>query len=148
MHQLPDPRTRYLSTLADHQSMTESALYGEILRAHSHGPTRLFRQHSVMAWAGKIVSRTANTVTLLHPYPIKVGTPGISDLGGLTCVLITPEMIGQHVGIYLAIEAKFGRGRATTEQADFIAMVRGLGGRAGIARSADEAARIIEGRSL
>jgi len=54
-------------------------------------------------------------------------------------------MIGRTLANYLAIECKFGRNTVTTEQKDFIAMVRKLGGRAGIARSSEDAGRIIAG---
>ena len=125
--------------------MAESDLYAPILSTLSRGPTRLFRQQSMLAWAGKILSRTASTITLIHPQAVKLGTPGIADLGGLTSVAITPEMIGSTIAQYLAIELKFGRGQPTEEQAAFIAMVRSLGGRAGIARSVEDARLIISG---
>jgi len=125
--------------------MSESDLYAEILREHSRGPTRLFRQQSALAWAGKIIDRTHDRITLLNPHPIKLGVPGMADLGGLSSVLITDAMVGQIIAVYLAIECKAGRGHATTEQKDFIAMVQCLGGRAGIARSSAEAGRIIGG---
>jgi len=125
--------------------MSESELYGQIIAAHSHGPTRIFRQQSALAWAGKVINRTADTITLLHPHAIKLGVPGLADLGGLTAVQVTESMLGQLVAIYLGIEAKAGRARPTTEQSDFIAMVRRLGGRAGVARSVEEAGAIIRG---
>ena len=128
--------------------MTESALYPQIMQAFSNGPTRVFRQQSMMAWAGKILNRTPTTVTLLNPRAIKVGTPGISDLGGFTSELITPDHFGQRVAIYLAIEGKGPHTPTTTEQKDFIAMVRSHGGRAGIARSVEDAARIIRGEKI
>jgi hypothetical protein len=118
------------------------------MQAFSRGNTRLFRQQSLLAWAGKILHRTATTITLANPHAIKFGTPGIADLGGLTSVLITPEMIGQSVGVYLACEVKGLRTPTTAEQRDFIAMVRSLGGRAGIARSVEDAGRIIRGEII
>lgn len=125
--------------------MTESALYPQIMQAFSRGPTRVFRQQSGLFWTGQIISHTRERIVLANPRAVKVGTPGLSDLGGLTSVLITPEYVGQSVGVYLAIEGKFGKGRVTTEQAAFIETVRALGGRAGIARSVEEAGRIISG---
>lgn len=125
--------------------MSEADLYAPILTAHSRGPTRLFRQQSMLAWAGQVVARTANTITLLHPHAVKLGTPGIADLGGMTSVLIAPHDVGSTLAVAVQIELKAVRGRPTTEQAAFIAMVRGLGGRAGIARSVEEAGLIIAG---
>jgi hypothetical protein len=74
---------------------------------------------------------------------IRVGVPGISDIGGLVSYEITPEDIGQRFAIALAIECKFGRRQTTNEQAAYIATVRRLGGRAGIARTVEEARRIV-----
>jgi hypothetical protein len=127
------------------QSVSESDLCPAIIGAHSHGATRLFRQQSALAWAGKVVNRTATTITLLHPHAMKIGVPGISDIGGLTSHEVTSADIGRLLAVYVAIEAKFGRARPTEEQAAFIAMVRALGGRAGVARSVEEARRIISG---
>ena len=128
--------------------MTESALYPEIIGALSHSGTRLFRQQSALAWAGKVINRTAATITILHPHAMKIGVPGISDIGGLTSHEVTSADIGRTLAIAVAIECKFGRARPTEEQAAFIAMVRRLGGRAGVARSVEEARGIILGESL
>lgn len=126
--------------------MTESALYGEIMQAFSRGSTRIFRQHSGLFWTGQVLSHTGNKLVLLNPRAIKVGTPGIADLGGATSVIITPDMLGQRVAIDVQIEVKFGRGRATAEQTAYIATMSTLGARAGIAHSVEEAAEIISGR--
>lgn len=125
--------------------MSEANLYAEILAAHSRGTTRLFRQQSALAWAGKIFSRTDSTITLLHPHALKIGTVGMADIGGLTSVNVTESMIGSRIAVYLAIEGKTGRGVATEEQDAFIGMVRALGGRAGVARSVEDAGAIIRG---
>lgn len=125
--------------------MSESDLYPAIIGAHSHGGTRLFRQQSALAWAGKVINRTATTITLLHPHAMKIGVPGISDIGGLTSYEVTRADIGTRLAVYVAIEVKAGRARPTEEQAAFIAMVRALGGRAGVARSVEDAGGIIGG---
>src|ERR1700677_4850287 len=99
-----------------HLSAGPTELVNDILREFSRGPTRLFRQQSALAWAGKVIERTANTVTIIHPHAMKLGTVGISDVGGLTSVIVTPDMVGRVVAIDVQIEAKFGRGRPTPEQ--------------------------------
>lgn len=45
-------------------------------------------------------------------------------------------------GIFLAVECKTAKGRATATQKAFISAIRSSGGRAGIARSASDALRI------
>lgn len=125
--------------------MTESALYPQIMQAFSRGPTRVFRQNAGTAWQGKIIEQSPSRLVLAYPRAIRLGTPGMSDLGGITSVLITPEMIGQLIGVDVQIECKFGTGRATAEQNAYIQTILALGGRAGIARSVEEAGRIIGG---
>jgi formyltetrahydrofolate synthetase len=72
----------------------------------------------------------------------------MADLGGLTSVLITPDMVGQTLGVDIQLEIKTRIGRATPEQAAYIATMQSLGARAGIARSVEDAARIIRGEKL
>ena len=128
--------------------MSESDLYSAIIGAYSNGATRVFRQNAGMAYQGRVLERTPHRLILSPWYPIRLGIAGMSDLGGLTSVLVTESMIGSMVGIDLAIECKAGRARPTEEQSAFIAMVRRLGGRAGVARSVEDAGIIIRGENL
>ena len=57
--------------------------------------------------------------------------------GGSDIVGIAPD------GLFLAVECKAATGRATTDQLRFIDAVNRHGGRAGIARSAQEAVDIV-----
>jgi hypothetical protein len=123
--------------------LSESDLYPAIIGELSHGRTRLFRQQSALAWAGRIVSRTATTITLEHPHAIKIGAHGMADLGGVTCVTVTGDMVGQLIGVDVQIEVKSGRGRPTIEQVAYLDTMQRLGARAGVARSVDEARSII-----
>lgn len=67
--------------------------------------------------------------------PVKFGLcKGSSDIIG-----ICPD------GKFLAVECKTEKGRATDNQLRFIEMVRQIGGRAGIARCADDALDIMLG---
>lgn len=124
--------------------MSEQDLYGEILRAHSRGATRLFRLNSgTIAWQGTITHRTDQTLTLLHPRAIKLAPPGVSDLAGWSPLQILQSDVGRTVALFTAIEGKSARGRADERQSAFIALVKRCGGRAGVARSVAEAAAII-----
>jgi hypothetical protein len=128
--------------------MAESELYNKIIGAYSHGDTRLFRQQSILAWSGKIISRDAHSVTLAHPHAIKIGAPGMPDLGGFTSIVITPEMIGHRLAVAIQIEVKGPRIRITPEQENFLEMASRLGVRAGIARNQNEARCIIYHETL
>lgn len=72
-----------------------------------------------------------------------VGNPGGSDLIGYRRVTVTPEMVGQDVAVFTAVEVKTARGRVRPEQQRFIDHIRNAGGIAGIARSVDEARGIL-----
>ena len=73
-----------------------------------------------------------------------VANPGGSDLIGWRSVTVTPDMVGQKIAVFLAIEVKGERGRATDEQRRFIDRVRLDGGLAGIARTVGDALGIAE----
>ncbi len=68
---------------------------------------------------------------------------GSSDLIGWTRVEITPDMVGQTVAIFTAIECKTKTGKATPAQLYFVERVRLDGGYAGIARSVEDAMEVI-----
>lgn len=69
--------------------------------------------------------------------------PGGSDVIGWRVVTITPEMVGQNVAVFLAIEFKKPGGAIRPEQKNFIAAVQNAGGISGIARSPSDALRLI-----
>jgi len=69
---------------------------------------------------------------------------GSSDLIGWTPVEITQDMIGQHLAVFTAIECKNATRKATDEQQYFIGRVQADGGFAGVARSVEDALKIIE----
>lgn len=66
------------------------------------------------------------------------------DLVGVRCVRITPEMVGQRVGIFLAVEVKTAQGDPSPGQLEKIALLRSLGCLAGVARSPEEAEELLE----
>ncbi|NDC35967.1 MAG: hypothetical protein EBZ51_11485 [Synechococcaceae bacterium WB9_2_112] len=72
--------------------------------------------------------------------------PGSADLIGYRTVTITPEMVGQTVAVFCAVEVKAERGRPTPQQLAFLEHIGSAGGRAGIARSVDDANRILTGQ--
>jgi len=69
--------------------------------------------------------------------------PGSSDLIGYRTITITPDMVGQRVALFCAVEVK-DRGRATEQQQAFISLVQQAGGLAGIARSVADALSILK----
>jgi hypothetical protein len=115
--------------------LSEQNIQQRIRLACSRGPTRLWRNNT-----GKLLDRNGR--------PVQFGLcPGSSDLIGYRSVTITPEMVGQTVAVFAAVEVKAPRGRPTAEQTAFLDHVSAAGGLAGIARSVEEAEEILKGGS-
>ena len=72
-----------------------------------------------------------------------VCNPGGSDLIGWTPVIVTPDMVGQRVAVFTAVENKTIRGKTTSAQENFIEQVLKAGGIAGVCRSADDAKQLL-----
>lgn len=113
--------------------MTESELITQILLAHSHGPTRLFRFNVGVAWQGRVIEHTAVRLVLEHPRAVRLGAEGQSDL------------IGWHAGRFLSVETKVAPRRPTAAQLRFLDLVCRSGGLGGVAYSVEDVERIIRG---
>lgn len=72
-----------------------------------------------------------------------VGGPGGSDLIGWTTMTIGREHLGRRVAVFTAIEVKGPAGRVSKAQSHFLMTVEAHGGIAGVARSAEEAERLV-----
>ncbi len=113
--------------------MSEQQTQQQIRLAVSRGPVRLWRNNTGM-------------LRDQHGQPVTFGLcPGSADLIGYTTIEVTPDMVGQRLAVFTAVEVKSPTGRPTPEQAAFLDHIRQAGGRAGIARSVDEAMRIVGG---
>lgn len=98
-------------------------------------PVRFSKETHIVAQRGDVLLRNAR--------PFSTGLPaGFADLFGLTSLVITPEMVGRRVAVFYAIEVKDGA-KATSEQANFLQAVKNNGGISGIARSKEDARRIV-----
>ena len=140
--------------------LSEQHIQQTILIRLARGAVRLFRNNVGVGWAGPSTKVTAGNVAAvragLRPgdvvvrngRPLRAGLAvGSSDLIGLRSVTVTPEMVGQRLAVFSAIEVKAPRRPLTTEQEAFIAMVMEMGGLAGVARSVEEAEEILKGGS-
>ena len=108
---------------------------------------KFFRTSVGQAWTGNEVIKTeGGGVYIPKAHPFATGLPvGFSDLMGVVTVTITPEMVGQQIGVATFIEIKALGGRATNEQKNFRLVMAAAGCRAGVARSPEEAVRIARG---
>ena len=118
--------------------MSEAAIQQQIRLALSRAGVVAFR-NNIGAYTDTKTGRV-----------IKYGVcnPGGSDLIGWTPVHITPDMVGQTLAVFTAVEVKTPTGRATEHQLNFIAQVLRAGGYAGIAISPSEAVAITQHKGL
>lgn len=110
--------------------MSEQTVQQEIRLALSTGQSRVFRNN-----VGAIKDHTGRLVTFGL-------CKGSSDLIGWKSVIVTPDMVGKRVAIFLAVEVKGPKTPVRPEQTNFIERVRLAGGLAGIARSVTDAITI------
>jgi hypothetical protein len=68
---------------------------------------------------------------------------GSSDLIGWRSLIITPEMVGERIAVFAALEVKSKTGRATAGQKNFCERVIEAGGLAGIVKSLDDAKKVL-----
>lgn len=116
--------------------MSEQRIQQEIRLACSRGPIRLWRNN-----VGRLLDQQGRMVTFGL-------CPGSADLVGFRTVTITPEMVGQQVAVFAAVEVKTTTGRATPQQTAWLEHVSAAGGLAGIARSVEEARGILTAEPL
>ena len=113
--------------------MAEQAIQQRIRLAVSRGRVRLWRNNT-----GRLRDERGQLVTFGL-------CPGSADLIGYRSMVVTPDMVGQTVAVFAAVEVKAPTGRPTPEQTAFIEHIRAAGGLAGIARSVEEAEQILGG---
>ena len=133
--------------------MSEQHIQQKIRLALGSGPVRLFRNNVGTGWAGQATKIQRRGMVAVEPGDVIVrqGRPlhaglckGSSDLIGLRSITIGPEHLGQTLAVFAAVEVKAPTGRATAEQQAFIATVAAMGGLAGVARSVEDAAQILQ----
>jgi len=112
--------------------MSEQELQQRIRLELGKGPVRLWRNN-----VGALRDERGRLVT----YGLCKGS---SDLIGLRQVLIGPEHLGQTLAVFTAIEVKAPGGRLREEQRLFLSLVERCGGYGGVARSVEEAARVLK----
>ena len=124
---------------------TERDIQNRILVALSRCGATVFRQNTGMGWVGTVVHKGKYRLILEDYRPLHAGLcKGSSDIIGWRPLIITPEMVGQRVAVFVAVEVKSAAGRATQAQKNFIRVVKEDGGLADVARSIEQAVEIVE----
>lgn len=126
--------------------MQESNLTKSILLKIGSTPgLRVFRNNTGTAWAGKVIKKSKNFITLEDPRPFHAGLcNGSSDYIGWKTVEITPDMVGKKLAVFVGLEFKTNSGRASKDQINFIKQVREAGGFAGIVKKSEDAEGLLK----
>lgn len=128
--------------------MAESEFTRRCMKLATEAGARLFRNNVALAWvANKISDRPGGDKLLTNPRPLHAGlAPGSADLVGWVPVVITPEMVGQKVAIFVSVETKSTTGRARSGQPEWAQAVREAGGYSGFARTDADLSDILCGK--
>lgn len=129
-----------------------AALTNKIKEAVSRHGARLFPMTSGMFWGpfhkgvkfDRVQTVTVNPgdVLIRQGHMVSVGFTGLSDTLGGSPMTITAEDVGKTVMILTAVEVKAGKDQLRKGQPEFLAAIKKMGGRAGVARSPEDAVRI------
>lgn len=96
---------------------------------------RLWRCNSGSAWAGKFLSATQafklyrlRISMLIFPKKIQLWPPGTPDYIGFDSVIITPDMVGKRVAVFVGTEVKTDDQKLNTDQGNFKKLIVDMGG--------------------
>lgn len=107
--------------------MKEQSHYAKIQADHTKNG-RLFRNNTGTAFQGQKVTVNGRLM-ISEPRQIEFGLcVGSSDLIGWTEIVVTPEMVGQKIAVFTAVEVKKNGKKPTEKQINFINHVNGAGG--------------------
>ncbi len=127
--------------------MNENNIQKRIMLTVSKLGTRIFRNNVGTAWNGKNYATKDGKRVIENAQLIRFGLcKGSSDLIGYTSKTVTPDMVGQKVAVFTAIEVKKKGGKQSPEQINFIKRLNDAGGFGGFAYSEAEAAAIIQNK--
>ncbi len=113
----------------------ESNLQRQIMLHASDAGYTVFRNNTGVAWTANERRRQGRDLLLVDARPVHFGLiTGSSDLIGIRPVIVTPDMVGQTIGVFVALEVKTKRGRVTREQQHFLDHIAEQGGIAAVVR--------------
>ena len=123
----------------------ETSILRHILKALSNGSSRLFRNTVGAAFVGPHIWAGDGSLVVTRPMRVTFGFgPGTADIIGWRSRVITQDMVGQRVAIFVALEVKTKTGRPTTGQKAFLDVVEKAGGIAAIVRSVEDAEGVLK----
>lgn len=75
---------------------------------------------------------------------VRVGTPGMADIGMIVQVEITPDMVGRTIGVAVQPEVKTLKGSQRKGQEDWMTAVEKRGGLYRLVRSTSDVLQVID----
>lgn len=138
------------------RSVRESEIQNQIRDTLSSGPVRLFRNaqgdgiligHKHPHTRQSIITKVIELVRSLGGFAnrVKFGlVPGSGDLIGYRQVVVTPEMVGRTVAVFLSTEVKTTTGAIREDQIRWLDHINSVGGIAIIARSLEDARKGVD----
>lgn len=116
---------------------------------------KYFRTNVGTGWTGSAIIKIGvtrcmtlkpGTVVIENARPFSTGLPaGFSDIVGVTPVKITQAMVGNTIGVATFLEIKTPTGKPTADQVNFLRVMAEAGAIAGVARSPEDAAEVLQG---
>jgi len=102
--------------------VSESAIMRRAWTAMVKAGAKLWRNNVGLGVVGRM-ARKGGVVTVYGASNIRFGLcPGSPDLIGYLPLVVTPDMVGRKVAVFVGAEAKDIDGRLSPEQAQFIAV--------------------------
>lgn len=88
---------------------------------------RLFKSRAGFAWQGKS-TRKGRFLVIENPIPFHGMPDGFPDICGWTEITITPDMVGQNIAVFTAVEVKTGNQKLEKLQRGFRDLIVRMGG--------------------
>lgn len=117
--------------------MSEANFQRHVMLALSRRGDTVFRNHVGLGVFGTI-QRGPGVVSVHNPRVLQCGLHiGSGDLIGWRPVVVTQEMVGKTLAVFLSVEVKTAKGRLRPEQATWMDVVNAAGGVAIVAREGE-----------
>ena len=130
--------------------MNEADFMKKMLLESNDADCVLYRNNTGVGWAGKFMGHDgAGNTILKNARPLHAGLcTGSSDAIGWADVIVSPEMVGRSLAVFLAVEAKSRRGATSADQIRFLHNVNRAGGIGIVLRDGESIVeRIADARS-
>lgn len=107
----------------------ERKIKEQVIREMDPETERLFRVNAGLFWAGDVESRLPGGRVVLRGARAVAGAPaGFPDMAGWKTIVVTPEMVGQKIAVFVGIELKSANCDVSSVQQKFGELLTRMGG--------------------